>query len=176
MDDTILRATKFGRKMLAELKQFMILSVYLYICFGAVILYAVSVLRSHGVDYSPYGIALIRALIMAKFILIGDSLDIGKIHGHVILIHSVMYKSIIYLVFLIILSVLEEVAMGLLHGHAAVAVLSGIGGGTGLQILAKCFLLWLILLPIVGIQEISKVLGPGVLHRMFFVADRSRPY
>ena len=174
MDNAIPSLKNLSRKMLGELKQFAVLSFYLYICFGAVILYTVSVLRSQGIDYSPYGLALIKALIMGKFILIGDSLGIGKAQEHRPLIHALIYKSVVYLAFLIILTTAEEVAVGLLHGRSAIAVLSGIGGGTGLQILTKCFLLWLILLPIIGIQEISKVLGPGVLYRMFFVAER--PY
>ena len=172
MDDAIPALKNLCRKIIGELRQFAILSLYLYICFGAVLLYTAAVLRAHGVAYAPYGFAVIKSLIMAKFILIGDSLEIGDIHrrrGR--LIYAILYKSVVYLIFLVILSVIEEIAAGLIHGRSVTASLSDMGGGTGLQILATCFLIWLILLPIVGLQQITNVLGSGVLHRMFFAAD-----
>lgn len=170
MDHGSTRLYKVGHEALRELKQFAVLSAYLYVCFGAIILYTVSVLQAHGINYEPYGFALIKALITAKFMLIGESIDIARFHNHRPLIYSLIYKSLIYLIFLIALSIAEEFAAGLIHGRSAIATLSEIGGGTRLQIVPTAFLLWLILLPIVGIQEVSKALGAGVLHRMFFAA------
>ena len=168
MDHDNSRLFRAGRKALTELKRFAVLAAYLYICFGAIILYTASVLQANGINYEPYGFALIKALITAKFILVAESIDIARYYKFKNLMGLVVFNSIFYLLFLIALSIIEELAAGLLHGRSAVATLSEIGGGTRLHIAAISFLLWLILLPIVGIREVSKALGPGVLHRMLF--------
>lgn len=170
MDHDNSRLHKVGRKALNELKHFAVLSAYLYICFGAITLYTMSLLRARGINYEPYGFALIKSLITAKFMLIGESIDVGRFFSQRSMIYSVIYKSFFYLLVLVILSIIEEFAAGLIHGRPVIATLSEIGGGTRLQIFATSFLLWLILLPMVGIQEISKALGEGVLRRMFFAA------
>ena len=57
------------------------LAVYLYICFGAILLYKAAVLGEHGIGYTPYGLAAIKALVLAKFMLLGHAARIGERHG-----------------------------------------------------------------------------------------------
>ena len=70
------------QKLSRELKEYLGLSVYLYVCFGAIQLYKTALLADHGISYEPYGFAAAKALILGKFILLGRAASIGERHGH----------------------------------------------------------------------------------------------
>src|SRR3984957_17441770 len=68
--DTTTKAT-LGQRTVRELKEFAILTVYLYVTLGAVILMKTAVLHDAGVSFAPWGIAIVKALLLAKFMLLG---------------------------------------------------------------------------------------------------------
>jgi hypothetical protein len=160
------------QRLAHELQEYAGISLYLYVCFGAVLLYKASVLDAHGLGYAPYGLAAAKALILAKFMLVGHALRIGERHGHRPLIYPVLHKSVVFLAVLVVLTCVEEAVVGVIHGRTVVQSVSGIAGGTWPQIAATCLLLWLILLPYFGFRQIGEVLGEGRLRRMFFVEHR----
>jgi hypothetical protein len=163
------RYTGVAQRAGHELKQYAVIFVYLYVCFGAILLYKYSVLEARDIAYVPYGLAVIKALILAKFMLIGHAAHIGERYGQKPLIYPVLYKSSVFLILLVVLSVIEEAVSGLIHGRTVAESVSKIAGGTWLQIAAASLLLWLILLPYFGFRQIGEVLGKGKLRRMFFV-------
>ena len=61
-----------------ELKELLILSLYLYVCLGALIIMKSAILNSVGVEFDLWGIAAIKALLLAKFMLIGKALHLGE--------------------------------------------------------------------------------------------------
>ena len=63
-----------------EIKELLILTVYLYITLGAVIAVKTAVLQTEGIEFAPWGVAIVKALVLAKFILIGDAMKIGEGH------------------------------------------------------------------------------------------------
>ena len=82
--------------------------------------------------------------------------------------HYPMLKSLVYLGFLILLSFIEEIAVGLIHGRSLTRSVAEIADGSVVELVTSCFLLWLILVPVVGIRQLDNFLGNGVLHRAFF--------
>src|ERR1700691_378696 len=98
-----------------ELKEFLVVTVYLYICFAAIIYLRAAILHAHGVAYAPFGIAIAKALICAKFVLVGRMVHLGERFKHRPLIWPTLYKSFVFLVFLLILNALEEVLVGFIH-------------------------------------------------------------
>ena len=66
-----------GSKFVEEFKVMLALAAYLYICFGAVILFKSAVLRQAGIHYEIRGLAAIKALLLAKFLLLGLMLQMG---------------------------------------------------------------------------------------------------
>lgn len=155
------------RKLLHEGKYFLGLSAYLYVCFGCVLIYTSAVLRDHGISYIPYGLAALKALIVAKFLLIGNELRFGNLFARTSPIYAIGAISIVYLFFLISLLIAEEIVSSYLSGNSvgdAVAVITV----DWVQILTKILLMWLILLPIVTLQKINTILGSGILSELLF--------
>ena len=155
-----------------ELKRYLATSFYLFVCFGALIFYKKAVLNAHGFEYTIYGLAAIKALIMAKFMLVGHALHLGEEIRHKALIYQLLYRSFVFLVMLFVLSAVEDLVRGQLHGLSAADSFAGFLGGTWEQILAVCILMWLILLPYFAFRLGDEALGAGTLRRMFFAGGR----
>lgn len=167
MDGRISSAVTVAQKRVGhELRQYALISVYLYVCFGALILYKMAILRGQGVGYAPYGLAAVKALILAKFFLLGRAARIGDRYENRRVIYVVAYKSLLFLVLLIGLSFIEEAVAGVVRGQTVVASLAEIGGGTLPQILATSLIVLLILFPYLLFSELNGILGEGKLRQI----------
>src|SRR5271156_6588022 len=96
-------------KLRDELIRYAVVSAYLYVCFGAIILYKAAILRAHDIDFPIFGLAIAKALILGKFILAGRALRLGERHREEPLIWGIVYKVIVFALLLFALSVIEEI-------------------------------------------------------------------
>ena len=124
---------KAAEKAFEELKALLALAAYLYICLGAVVLFKSAVLRDAGIHYSIWGIALVKALLLAKFMLMGRMLQIGKQFRNKPLIWPTLYHALMFLLLLLILTTVEELLVGLIHGRALTDSLAHVVGPTFYQ-------------------------------------------
>jgi hypothetical protein len=67
-----------------------------------------------------------------------------------------------------ILSVVEEVVLGIVHGRPVSASLSDVTGGTLLELGAKCVIMLLILIPNLTFAELNQALGGERLRQILF--------
>ena len=149
-----------------ELIEYIVISAYLYICFGALILYKASVLRAHGIEYEVYGLALVKALVLGKFILVANTLRFGELRGVDRPILKILSKTLLFGLLLVVLSVAEEAIVGLIHGRTIRESLGEIADGYLPQALAIGLLMMLILIPYFAFREISARLGEGNLMKL----------
>jgi hypothetical protein len=82
-------------------------------------------------------LAIIKALLVAKFILLARAARIGERYQGKPLIWATLYKSVVFLAVVLILTVIEEAIVGLLHGRPILESVAGIGGGTPRQLVAS---------------------------------------
>jgi hypothetical protein len=155
-----------GPRLDHTLREYIATFAYLYVCFGALLLYKAAILRGYGVDYAPYGLAAGKALLLAKFMLIGRKLRIGAHSSSGTLMHAIIYKSVLFLLLLIGLSALEETIVGLIHHQTSGDALAQLRGGRLGQILAASLLLFLILVPYFAYRELDRVLGEGKILQL----------
>ena len=167
MDPTISRS-EIARKASHELLEYAAISVYLYVCLGSLLLYKAAILRSEGIAYAPYGLGLVKALILGKFIVAGRALKVGERFESRPLIYPILHKSLAFLVLLIGLDLAEEVIAGWLHGRSLAETFVVVTGDSWLQILATCLIFLLILVPYFAYHELSRRLGGGALSRMLW--------
>jgi hypothetical protein len=150
-----------------ELFEYSMISTYLFVCFGALLFYKAAILRSDGIEFAPFGIAVIKALVLGKFVLILHALKVGERKGGpAVLLLDIFKKSVVFLIFLGFLAVLEDIIAGFFHGREIRDVISEIGGGTLQQVLATGILLLLILIPYFTFRIVSVRLGDGVLWKL----------
>jgi hypothetical protein len=152
-----------------ELREFAILAVYLYITLGAVILMKTAVLHSQGIEFAFWGVAAVKAAVLAKFMLIGNALKIGERNTTSPLIWPTLQMAFAFLVLLIIMTIIEEAVVGLFHHRSIAASLGDLFGPRLEETLAGYLIMLLVLIPFFAFRVLSKTLGEGRLERMFFV-------
>jgi hypothetical protein len=87
----------FREKISEELIEFAILTVYLYICFAAVIYFKAAVLQAQGIAYDHLGLAIVKAALCAKFMLLGRAVHIGERFRNLPLIVPTLHESFVFL-------------------------------------------------------------------------------
>jgi hypothetical protein len=152
-----------------ELKEFAILAIYFYITLGAVILMKTSVLHSHGIEFAFWGVAAVKAVVLAKFMLIGNALKIGEHHITRPLIWPTLHKAFGFLVLLIIMTTIEQAVVGLVHHQSIASSLGELVGPRLEETIAGAVIMLLVLVPFFAFRVLSDALGEGRLVRMFFV-------
>jgi hypothetical protein len=152
-----------------EVKEFAILAVYLYITLGAVILMKTAVLHAQGIEFAFWGVPAIKAVVLAKFMLIGNALKIGEGNSTRPLIWPTLHKAFGFLVLLIIMTTIEQAVVGLFHRQSIASSLGELVGPRLEETIAGFLIMLLVLIPFFAFRILSDALGEGRLARMFFV-------
>lgn len=156
------------QRLKAELHEYAIISLYLWVCFSAMLLFESAVLSDDGVPTLPMGIAVIKALVLGKFILIGKAVGIGARVQPKRLLHRIIWKSLAFLLLLIVFTGIEDLIVGLVHGHSISQIVTELVTHPMLQKIASSVLMLLVLIPMITFEEIDRDLGEGTLSRMLF--------
>lgn len=157
--DTNVHKPSAKERFWEEMRKFGLISAYLWVCFGALELYKSSILAEHGTSYLPYGSALIKALVIGKFLLIGDAIKVGARATGPTLLHRIGMKSVAFLVMLIIFNILEEIIVGWFHDQTLAASLGEYFGRAPVEIVAPILVMLLILIPLIAATELRKAIG-----------------
>jgi hypothetical protein len=170
--ETTVKATLQQRAM-HELKEFAIIAVYLYITLGAVILMKTAVLHAQGIEFTFWGVAAVKAAVLAKFMLIGNAMKIGERDTTSPLIWPTLYKAFAFLGLLIIMTTIEQAVVGLFHHQSIASSLGELVGPRLEETIAGFLIMLLVLIPFFAFRVLSDALGEGRLARMFFVERES---
>ena len=160
--------TSLGKRVTGELREFAIIATYLYVCFTALAFLKASILHDEGIQFAPWAFAAIKAVVSAKFILVGRALHLGEGFRNYPLIVTTLYRSITFVVFVTVLTIIEEMTVAYLHGRSVMDALSEMGGGMRDQRIATIFVLLLIFIPYFAFRALGDVIGDRVLVRLYF--------
>jgi hypothetical protein len=163
------------QRAMHELTEFAILTAYLYITLGAVILMKASVLHDHNISVTLWGVAIVKAAVLAKFMLLGRAMKIGERYSSRPLIWPTLHKALAFLVLLVVLTIVEEAVVGLFNHQTVAASLADLAGAKRDETLAGIVILFMVLIPYFAMRVVSEALGEGRLVRMFFVERESVP-
>lgn len=146
-----------------ELKSYAVVSAYLFVCFSVILFYETS--QSTGPQASAIGIgaALVKALVIGKFILIGELIKPGTRVEAPTLLHRVAWRTFGMLFVLIGLKIIEELVIGAVHDQGIAATFEEIFRHSWRELLAPTLLMLLILIPLMTAIELDRALGEGRL-------------
>jgi len=157
-----------GKRINTELREFTVLTIYLYVCFMALAFYKFSILHDAGIDFAPWVLAAVKAAITAKFMLIGRALRLGERFNQYPLVIPTICKSAIFVTLVVVLTIVEEVVVAYLHGRSIGAAVAEIGGGSRDQRIATAFILLLIFIPYFAVRSLGNLVGDRLLVRVYF--------
>jgi hypothetical protein len=155
-----------------ELKEFLLITVYLWVVFGLFLLYKSVILNEEHINTLAKGLALLNALALAKIMLLARAMHLGEWVDDAPLIYPTLVKSALFSVVLAIFKIIEEAGIGLYHHKSFQQSIADLGGGTLKGILTLTLLLFVTLIPFFGFSELQRILGKGKLAQVFF---RQRP-
>jgi hypothetical protein len=156
-----------------EIRNYLIVSAYLFVCFGVLLFYKAALLQDAGVHYLPLGVAVVKALIVGKFLLIGDAIRARLQRRPMRLPGRIAMRVFWLLLIVILLTIAEELIVGWVHGRSIAEMQAEFHARSMLELLAEVLLVGLILVPLVATAEVNRALGPGVLRRQFLQAADS---
>jgi len=96
----------FGDRIGNELREFAVIAAYLYICFTALAYLKAAILQAHGIPFAPFGLAAVKAVICAKFVLVGRAFHLVERYKSQPLIWPVRHRSFVFHLFLLVLNTL----------------------------------------------------------------------
>src|SRR3974390_2556485 len=96
MDTGSHKARKLKERALEELRVYWTVFAFLALMFGAFTLYRRLILHEAGIGYAHSGAGLIEAAIVAKVILIGQAMSVGRGVERRPLIIAVLVKAVLY--------------------------------------------------------------------------------
>ena len=162
-------------RLVAELKRYAIISLYLFICFGVILFYEASQSAAKEASLLTVGIALGKALVLGKFILIGEALEPGTRISAPTILHRVAWRSLGMLVVLIVFKSLEELIIGMVHSKGIHELVTELQAQSWLSLLAPVLLMLLILIPMIAAMELDRALGKDGLKNLLFDSGESDP-
>lgn len=156
------------RRAIHEFKLFAVIFLYLYITFGAIILMKAAILHTHGISFTPWGIAVVKAAVLAKFMHVGHALKVGESGKSGPLIWPTLYGAITFMLLLVVLVIIEEIVVGFLHGRSVASSLGELSGPHLAETAAGIVILLLVLIPYFAFRVLAMSLGSDRLMHMFF--------
>ncbi|MGJ7512181.1 hypothetical protein [Variovorax sp. GT1P44] len=155
------------QRVIDELLEIAVLTAYLFITIAAVNLMKAAVLRDHGIDLGYWGVAIVKALLLAKFVMVGKALKVGEHNPESPLIWPTLRKAFSFAALLIVLTVIEEVVVGWIHRRSMGDSLADMFVTRLPEVLAGIFILVLVLIPYFAFQVLTEALGERRLIAMF---------
>ena len=162
------RHADLKEKAKEEFRLLLLITVYLGTLFWAFLTYRRLISREFGVTSFHYGFAVIEAVVIAKVILIGKAMGLGKKETGRALAFAVLRSSFVYALLIAAFAVLEHVVEGLIHGKDLAQSLAQIGDHSIYEILARALVLFVALIPFFAIWKLDEELGERRLSQIFF--------
>ena len=168
------RGQKAKGRVKHELEQFLVLALFLFFFFGSVTSYRHLVLAEYQISDFDYGWAAVKALVLAKVILIGEILHLGKRFEGRRVVVAIIGKTLVFGVFIAAFAVCEHLVSALVH-HRAVHDEFRLTSRQGYELLARVQLEVVALLPLFAFKELGRVLGVGDVTEVLFRREPEGP-
>jgi hypothetical protein len=155
-------------KIKDEFVQATLLALYFATWFCAIAFFSFALLREAAIPITPFGLAIIKAGLCAKFMMIGKALFPLRVDANRGLVKSLFWHSLAYLGVVIALSFVEAGIDGLLHGKSFLESVSLFGHGDPIYIAALSLMYWLIIWPYLIVLGLNQSLGNTAVHTILF--------
>jgi hypothetical protein len=158
---------RLKQKLIHEMNELLAIFLYLALFFCAFTTYRMLVMKEMGLSYFHYGFALIKALVLAKVILLGKYVRLVKVFDNRPLIIPTFYKVILFSLFALAFEILEHAIDGVLHGKGMTEGFQEIISTGRDELLSRTLVVLSAFVPFFAFGEVGRVLGEGKLGELF---------
>lgn len=154
-------------KIIHELREVLVVSVFLGLFFFAFATYKMVLLRQFGSAQFIYVTALINTLVLAKVVLLGDFVPQGKVMEHRALIVSAVYKAAFFSILVAIFHFVEELVKDVIHDHALADAFRQTVTESWIQLVGLTVICFCLFIPFFCLWEIRRVMGESQFYKLF---------
>lgn len=155
------------KRVLTGLHRFLIMFAYLLVIFTLFQLHEYVVLRQHDLPYTRFGFGIIKALVLAKVMLIGDEMKLGKRLNSQPLVYSVVGRSGLFTLLFVTFDFLEQIVRAIFEGREIIQSISAPGGSLlGSVIIAT--IMCVMLIPYFVVDGLRRRIGAKKLKELLF--------
>ena len=160
------------KRIVDELRKLSITVIYMWVLLSVFALFREIILANYRINYSvKFGFALINALILAKFMWLGEVLHAGKRAAGTTLLYLTLWNSALFAAILMVCHLLEETLLKLWHGQSIVESFSEtLAAPRG--IFALALVMFVVLIPFFFAKGLIEILGEDEIKRLLL---KSRP-
>jgi hypothetical protein len=149
-----------------ELRKLSITVIYMWVFLSVFTLHRETILANYHINYSAnFGFAFINAVILAKFMWLGEILHAGKKAAGKALLYSTLWNAALFTVILMICHLLEEALVKVWHGHSFAASFSEVVADPR-DIFATMLLMFVVLIPFFFAKGLIEILGKDEIKRL----------
>ena len=158
--------------ILHELIRYWLIVLYMAIFFGAFASYRRLLLAHYGISYEDYGIAVIRALVLAKVVLVAETLRLGRGYEEKPLIVPTLYKTFLFTVCVAVFDIAEGLVRGFMGGLGSMGAVDDVMSRFNYEWLSRALVIFFAFLPSFCGRRIEESAGKGS-DRHFLSAEIS---
>ncbi|MFA6282059.1 MAG: hypothetical protein WCY05_06145 [Candidatus Omnitrophota bacterium] len=155
-------------KIFVELRTFWGNVLYITVFFSIFTDYKRLILAHYNISYGFFGISFIKALVLAKVILIAEHLHLGEGLEKKPLIYPTLYKTALFTFCVAILSIIEALVRALLKNKGIIDAPAVFINCLSYEWFAEMFTVFILFIPFFGIKELGRVMGRGKIKELFF--------
>ena len=162
------KQVNWKRRLFLEFTTYWINVLYLTILFSVFTSYKRLILANYSIGYSNWGISFIKALILAKVVMIGGLVHLGRRLETKPLIIPTFFQSALFTGWVMLFAVAESAIRGILDGKGLAGALDHLLAEGTNEFYAKCLLVFVAFIPFFAFKELSRVVGKGIIWGLFF--------
>ena len=158
--------TGWKKRAFGELRNLSITVIYIWVLLSVFALHREIILRRYHINYSAkFGFAFINAVILAKFMWLGEILHAGKKAAGRALLHSTLWNAALFAVILRVCHLLEEVLIKVWHGNSfAASFFEALADPR--DVFATTLLVFVVLVPFFFAKGMIEILGKDEIKRL----------
>jgi hypothetical protein len=169
------RGQKWRAILVHEMFEYFFNFAFLAVFLVAFAWYRRLILAAYRIHYLDYWAPLIEAAILAKVIMIGDALRIGRSFQNRPLAIITLYRTVVFSVLVVLFSFAEHIVGAMIHGKTAGDGVGEIANKGIDEVLAWCVLILAAFLPFFAMKEVERVFGAEKVRGVFFRGQGDTP-
>jgi len=138
------------------------------IFFSAVVLYRRLVLAQHGIIVEDYFAGLVKAMVIAKVIMIGTFIRISRKYESKPLIVPTLYKAVLFTLWVMVFDIGEVYLGALIKTTNLAEAFTHLKDRVNLSWLGAALVIWVSFLPFFAMKELSRVMGSSKFRSLYF--------
>jgi hypothetical protein len=156
------------QKLFYEFREYLINVVYMTLFFSAVIFYRRLVLTQYGIILDDYFMGIIKALVIAKVVMIGAFLRISRKYEHKPLIIPTIYKSILFTIWVMVFDIIELYIKAFIKTPDFAEAFDRLLHHLDPAWFGAAVVICISFLPFFAMKELSRVTGSDKFRGLFF--------